>query len=603
MAESPQSGAGPGSNRSSLSPSASTTSDAPKKRTRASKPKVRTGCITIRRVKCGEEKPACLRCTSTGRTCDGYDTGMLPRSPRPDPVRTAELAKAEFVKACQQSEALRSMRRIEADIDGTDTERCSFSRSRTVTADDLAALFCPFRAFWIRVAPFTNYQDGALKHAVIALGAAYRLFQRPDEPVPDGSAQDSIDVFTIQHYNKSIEQLQYHVGSSTPESIRMTLLCCLAFISIETLRGNHAVAVTHLINGLRILQSLPASAFDCLADGSMFVWPPTRDTLDMPDIIQLFARLELLACFFTHGIQPVIAERGYRTRRFDDGSAEGPFADLFYARRALCNFQHDVAARLHEISAASAAGKIPLFWSDPSQQRQQSCLSTRSARLGALTDAFLSRFTADVDPNTPEVFSLFLDLLYFRCAQLQLFLASPTTTPLPFPYQGPAFQESPYSSPAVNPLPTNTHPLEDHLRQILHLTSRLAASPFFTLNLSTACTRTRSLTDTHLLLGPLHLVARHTTTDSTRTAAVRLLAEAVRRAGGVPGLDAARQYYLRCDEAVGVGRIERAVRANLASWKRDDDAGGTLLCGEAPRALIGAGCLPRLWDVLVGVEE
>src|SRR2546430_8793957 len=26
----------------------------------------------IRRVKCGEEKPHCLRCPSSGRVCDGY---------------------------------------------------------------------------------------------------------------------------------------------------------------------------------------------------------------------------------------------------------------------------------------------------------------------------------------------------------------------------------------------------------------------------------------------------------------------------------------------------------------------------------------------------
>jgi hypothetical protein len=30
------------------------------------------GLPRVRRVKCGEERPACIRCTSTGRTCDGY---------------------------------------------------------------------------------------------------------------------------------------------------------------------------------------------------------------------------------------------------------------------------------------------------------------------------------------------------------------------------------------------------------------------------------------------------------------------------------------------------------------------------------------------------
>ncbi|KAJ5387121.1 hypothetical protein N7509_009662 [Penicillium cosmopolitanum] len=41
---------------------------------RAGRPKSKKGCITckIRHVKCGEEKPECKQCTSTGRKCDGY---------------------------------------------------------------------------------------------------------------------------------------------------------------------------------------------------------------------------------------------------------------------------------------------------------------------------------------------------------------------------------------------------------------------------------------------------------------------------------------------------------------------------------------------------
>ncbi|KAH8651519.1 hypothetical protein BGZ60DRAFT_187241 [Tricladium varicosporioides] len=44
------------------------------RKTRASKPKVKTGCQTckIRRVKCDETKPACLRCVRFGHKCDGY---------------------------------------------------------------------------------------------------------------------------------------------------------------------------------------------------------------------------------------------------------------------------------------------------------------------------------------------------------------------------------------------------------------------------------------------------------------------------------------------------------------------------------------------------
>ncbi|KAH4069175.1 hypothetical protein HBH98_012240 [Parastagonospora nodorum] len=56
-----------------------------KVRQRAWKPKNRSGCKTckIRKVKCDEEKPFCKRCTSTGRTCDGYDVTFRPPSNSP----------------------------------------------------------------------------------------------------------------------------------------------------------------------------------------------------------------------------------------------------------------------------------------------------------------------------------------------------------------------------------------------------------------------------------------------------------------------------------------------------------------------------------------
>ncbi|AEO67074.1 uncharacterized protein THITE_2021086, partial [Thermothielavioides terrestris NRRL 8126] len=325
----------PSSSPSSPSPSpAPTPPDRPKKRTRASKPK---------------GKPACFRCTSTGRTCDGYDQAVLARTRPVDSGQHAERARAEFVRTCEWNETLRSMRRIEDSIDGTDTEKRLFARFRAATADGVAAHLCPFSAFWRRLMPATCCQDEAIKHAVVALAAAYQLFQYPNEPVIDGFTRGDLKVFTIQQYNRSIELLQNHAAISASESIRVTLVCCLAFISLETLRGNHGVAVSHLINGLRILQTLPDSALVGPVDGSLFASRPEADSLHMPDIIQLFAQLELAACFFARGIQPVISFRGYCTRRFDDGaSSGGPFTDAAQARNAISCFLHDAVARLYE---------------------------------------------------------------------------------------------------------------------------------------------------------------------------------------------------------------------------------------------------------------
>lgn len=556
------------------------------------------------------------------------------------------------------------MRRIEADIDGTDIEKRLFARFRAATADGTAAHLCNFAAFWRRLNPSTGCQDEAVKHAVVALAAAYQLFQYPSEPIIEGVARRDLEVITIQQYNRSIENLQSHAGSSAAESIRLTLVCCLAFISLETLRGNHEVAVTHLQNGLRILQSLPEPAFDfCTADSSLPITPPaTRDSLLMPDIIQLFARFELSACFYTHGLQPVVSKRGYRMRCFDDGSHDGLFPDVAHARVVMARFQHDVIARLHEIASVTAAGDdtTAIFWADTVQQRQQACLLARSARLGALVADFFSPARLGVqDPAAnPELASLFLDLLHFRCAQ---FLIGKTAGTAGTPGLRTQHQQS-YATPY-----NAEHTL---LTTILHLASRLSTLhpsplPQYSQLQHHPSPRTPTNLHTHLL-GPLYLVATHPTDNETRTSAVHLLLHLLQSssASGSPispltsptfffspspspsstassqsstthpqfsppiysssppvppyiqqpylstlqilssssssttGAAAAAAAAARHQIAVVVGQV--LDRERDALLQTHGGGGGGLSTGM-PRALCGVGCLPPLWDALASV--
>ncbi|KAL2159414.1 hypothetical protein VTH06DRAFT_2419 [Thermothelomyces fergusii] len=624
----------PHSNRSSVEPSSSPTSPSPSpagappdppkpKRTRASKPKVRTGSSKIRRVKCDEGKPACLRCTSTGRTCDGYDKFALSRYNSPGTSQAAERARAEFDRACEWNESLRSMRRIEADIDGTETEKRLFARFRATTAGRVPAQFCNFAAFWSRLNPLTGSQDEAVKHAVVALAAAYQLFQHPNEPAVDGLSRADLEVLTIQHYNQSIERLQTHAGSSAVESVRITLICCLAFVSLESVRGNHEVAVTHLTNGLRILQSLPDSAFDFLADRSVFLWSSDLQggSLQIPDIIRLFARFERSACFFTHGVQPVVSERAYRARRFDDGSADSLFPDVAHARMAMSCFQHDVMARMHEIATAAA-----VFWADPVQQRQQACLVARSARLGLLVDDFFSpsRFGTP-DPTSPELFALYLDLIYFFCAQFLVANAAtaagiftlPNATPLPaIPQHANHHLHHPIHLP-LSPLLTDdlaAAPATRLLHPILRFTSRLFTASISQQQQQQPQQPARAPTTLHThLLGPLYLVAAHIPDprDPTRAAAVDLLGQILAAASDDEG---GWRPSAAAATAVDARAVEEALDTERKTRMRTGGAGGpgggVPRTGssapppvgrhpEPPRALMGPGCLPFLWDALV----
>ncbi|KAI0148008.1 hypothetical protein F4776DRAFT_293875 [Hypoxylon sp. NC0597] len=290
------------------------------KRKRASKPKVRTGCITckIRRVKCDETKPACTRCTSTGRKCDGYEGNAPPRqkkapsSPGPlastfptlltDPylAKRHELAQHGFAAACRGNSSLRILRPLVADIEGTEQERLFFHRFRQAAEAGLAMHASSLGAgFWRRLVPQVGQSDPAVRHALIALGAAYQsaqLQQNHQTTTPAGSGDpgigagsnssrsgspaapqqqpymstpppednsnaqciDQLELFMIQQYNMSIYHLQKHVQpSSPPESVEITLICCLVFVCIETSRGNEGAALAHVANGLQIIKALP----------------------------------------------------------------------------------------------------------------------------------------------------------------------------------------------------------------------------------------------------------------------------------------------------------------------------------------------------------
>ncbi|KAI1659968.1 hypothetical protein F4813DRAFT_352589 [Daldinia decipiens] len=279
------------------------------KRKRASKPKVRTGCIKhrIRRVKCDETKPACTRCTSTGRKCDGYDGAPPPRPKKPASSSPDQLAtpfptpttatdgylgaRNSFAAAYRGNSALQILRPLAADIQGTEEERLYFHRFRQAAEAGLALHTSSLGAsFWRRLVPQVGHSDPAVRHALIALGAAHESMQlqrgqsyqtmktkhpaprissrsgspaersRASTPPPEDTYQcaDQLELFMIQQYNLSIYHLQRHVQpGSPPESVETTLICCLIFVCIETSRGNEAAALAHVANGLQIIKALP----------------------------------------------------------------------------------------------------------------------------------------------------------------------------------------------------------------------------------------------------------------------------------------------------------------------------------------------------------
>ncbi|KIH87302.1 hypothetical protein SPBR_04958 [Sporothrix brasiliensis 5110] len=258
---------------------------------RASRRKVKTGCATCRtrKVKCDEGRPACQKCVSTGRTCDGYASpfrawaGEHQSEPPKGMAQTAPPAlvvKAPIALTVSDGPSDGTSDDIAPDLDTTASDitaadidalqRC-FS---TKTLFPTVTLSCDDEARQILQASKT---DPAVRHAVSSLRALRADLEAAAQASSEraGSAQSTLLAqatsayavapgttpsrdYGLQQYCLALGGLASHLSLSSASlgptpSVRSALLCCQIFISIEQMRGDLAAMAQHIVQGLRIL--------------------------------------------------------------------------------------------------------------------------------------------------------------------------------------------------------------------------------------------------------------------------------------------------------------------------------------------------------------
>ncbi|KAF7915671.1 uncharacterized protein EAE98_011014 [Botrytis deweyae] len=151
-------------------------------RKKAWRPKSKTGCLTcrIRRVKCGEERPGCLRCTKTGRKCDGYDPDHPEISSSPPSRRGSEASSSNTAQTDSpiMSSTPSIVEMSSPVIEWDEEERRSFNFFIAKTAPELAGSF--ESKFWASLILQRCHSDPPIRHAVIALGALNESFKFGD---------------------------------------------------------------------------------------------------------------------------------------------------------------------------------------------------------------------------------------------------------------------------------------------------------------------------------------------------------------------------------------------------------------------------------------
>lgn len=304
-----------------------------------------------RKVKCDERFPACNRCVSTGRVCDGY--GIWGGGGNSYGERYAKSTSPS--EQCSATFPGPLVHRISARPGlATASERAYMDWFQGQTATRLPGVFGS--GFWDYLVLQASATEPAVLHAVLALSCAHRSTSIAGiQKAPlDSNGPDKHEQFCLRQYSSAICGLKPHFMSSTRESLRVALIACLIFTCLEFVRGHYQTAKTHLQNGLQLLNQLKvisrgANGTECPSlsrnDQSVDGW-----------LAEQFARLMLQSTLFGQGASM------HKVARIERGPVQPvSFVSTSHARKCLDQLISEASslAESYSIERAGSLQRLP----------------------------------------------------------------------------------------------------------------------------------------------------------------------------------------------------------------------------------------------------
>ncbi|PYI03204.1 hypothetical protein BO78DRAFT_375519 [Aspergillus sclerotiicarbonarius CBS 121057] len=242
----------------------------------------KAGCRTCRarHVKCDETPGACRNCTSTGRSCDGYDIQRLP---------AAGKSLVKLLGAPQITVDIRTGFRWAM----TSDERRCFAYFQHHTVPTFREMFDS--SLWQRLVLQMAQSDPAVYHAAVALSALHQDSEAKGMPLAADipTHPDPWLCFAQEQLGRAFQILTRRRSSHDPRLRNITLLCCLLFVLSDLLRGQYDGAFVHLQSGLRILQELQAER--------ELVAPTPREERVEQGLVAAFAHLDISSAHYGTG--------------------------------------------------------------------------------------------------------------------------------------------------------------------------------------------------------------------------------------------------------------------------------------------------------------
>ncbi|TLD30182.1 hypothetical protein E2P81_ATG06835 [Venturia nashicola] len=281
-----------------------------------------------------------MRCTNTGRDCDGY---------------------AELVPS--QSKSNRSSKSPASAISSSSPERQfpvftgSVQEQRALefffheTAPQLSGFFTS--RFWNGSVLQMSLSEPAIRYALIAVSAMYE-----DENLCGKSPltrTESHAAFALESYNAAISSL-ITAAKANPDSIRVPVMVAIIFICLEFLRGNVATAITHIEGGIKILKDWrrkhcggrsPFAHANIAAEAAFIE----------RDLVPIFGRLNMLSSLFGRRSLSIYTNSSDAGESFE---SPPPATSIAIAKIELTDLMNVIVRFIHSIGESKYKSNVSI---------------------------------------------------------------------------------------------------------------------------------------------------------------------------------------------------------------------------------------------------
>lgn len=207
-------------------------------------------------------------------------------------------------------------------------------------------------------------------HAVLALSSVHkRAVLDYDNLGTESDTPDRQEQFMLEQYSKSIAHLLPRFSTRSTESIRVALITCMVFISLEFLRGRYNTGKVHLHNGLKLLRE----THGCLRtrDRVILISNGSRETTD-DWIIEAFFKLHVHVQLLKHT---------YQNTYFVWGTGLEPpsltFGSMDHARQRLDRLLDEIF-HLNKQGRTYGFSNCPVYPSEVLDHQQRICVELAS---------------------------------------------------------------------------------------------------------------------------------------------------------------------------------------------------------------------------------